>query len=128
MMEGEKYAGRADASSEGAVVDWDRALGRVGGNKDALQEIVQLFCVEECPKLVQNIRDGLAKGDAALLERAAHTLKSSADLFGAKRAFDAARSLEELARESDFQGAAGTWKVLEQELPIVQAALAKLET
>lgn len=127
-MEGENCAGRTDTPPEGTLVNWDRALGRVGGNKDALQEIVQLFCVEECPRLVQNIRDGLAKQDAALLERAAHTLKSSADLFGAKRAFDAARSLEELARKSDFQGAAGMWIVLEQELPIVQAALAKLET
>ena len=63
-----------------------------------------------------------------MLERAAHTLKSCADLFGAKRAFDAARSLEELARESDFQGAAGMWKTLDQELANLVAALANLET
>jgi HPt (histidine-containing phosphotransfer) domain-containing protein len=128
MREGDNSAGQSDTSPEGQVVDWDRALRRVGGSKEVLQEVVELFCTHECPRLVQGIRDGLAKRDAAMLERAAHTLKGNVDLFGAERAFDAARSLEESAHNSDFQQAAGMWRTLEQELPSLKSALAELET
>ncbi len=127
-MESENGVSRVDASAEVETVDWDGALRRVGGSKEALEELVQIFCADECPECMQHIRDALVKGDAVLLGRAAHTLKSSADLFGGKRAFEAARTLETLAGESDFQGAARTWKTLELELTNLQAALANLES
>ena len=127
-MEGENGESRLDTSQEVQTVDLNHALQRVDGSKDALQELVQIFSADECPQLMRCIRDALVKQDAAVLERSAHTLKSSADLFGAKRAFEAARTLERLASESDFQGAARSWITLEQELASVLAALAKLET
>jgi two-component system sensor histidine kinase/response regulator len=126
-MEDENVVNREDASAEVLILDWDHALKRVDGVKDALQDIVEVFCTDECPRLMQNIRDGLVKEDADLVGRAAHTLKSSADIFGAKRAFDAAETLEKSANESDLQGAARTWKNLEWELTNLQAALANHE-
>ena len=126
-MGSENGVSRVDPSTEVETVDWDGAFRRVGGSKETLQELVQIFCAEECPELMQRIRDALVKEDAALLGRAAHTLKSSADLFGGKLAFEAARTLEQLAGESDLQGAARTWITLQQELANLQAALANLE-
>lgn len=126
MMDSENGVRKVDASAA-VDIDWGGALKRVGGSKEALQELVEIFCADECPECMQYIRDALVKEDAVLLGRAAHTLKSSADLFGGTRAFEAARTLEEMAGESDFQGAARTWETLEQELANLQAALASLE-
>ena len=126
-MEIDICEGTADAFPESNAVDWNHALKRVGGSKEILREIVQIFCAVECPKLMQAVRDALADKDAVVLTRAAHSLKNNADLFGAKRAFDAALTLEKLGRESDFEGVARTWEILEQELVKTNAAMAKFE-
>ncbi len=96
---------------------------RVGGSKEILQEIVQLFRQQECPNLTQQIRDALARGDTVLLERAAHTLTSSADLFGAIKALEAAQNLERMSKQGNLQKATDLWTVLEQELSRLLAAL-----
>ena len=115
----------ADAETSGVqIVNWKHALKRVDGSEEALRELIEIFCNDECPTLMRCIRDGLVNQDAVGVERAAHTLKSSADLFGAKRAFEAAKSLEDLATEADFQGAARVWETLEPELGELQFALA----
>ncbi len=126
-MNSEESVRRMDASDDVPVVDWNSALERVGGSVDALQELVELFRQDECPRLTQEIRDAFVNEDAEQMERAAHTLKSSADLFGAPTAFDAARKLEGLAKESDFPQATQMWKTLEQELAILCTALASRE-
>lgn len=127
-MEADICEGVADTSTDLRAVDWVWALGRVGGSEATLRELVHIFCDEECPKLIQTVRDALVDEDAVVLTRAAHTLKNSADLFGAKRAFDAAWTLEEFGGESDFQEAARIWKILEKELTNVLAAMAKFQT
>jgi len=128
MMEVDICDGMEGTPPELSAVDWDYALKRVGGSEETLREIVQIFRGIECPKLMQTVRDAFADEDAVVLTRAAHTLKNNADLFGAKRAFDAAWTLEKLAGESDFEGAARTWEILEQELLKTHAAMAKFET
>ena len=128
MMEADICEGNGGTPPELSAVDWGYALKRVGGSQEALREVVQIFCDIECPKLTQTVRDAFADQDAVELTRAAHTLKNNADLFGAKRAFDAARTLEKLAGESNFEGAALTWAILEQELLKTQAAMANLDT
>ncbi len=120
--------GTADAFPESSTVDWNHALQRVGGSKEILREIVQIFCTVECPKLMQAVRHAFVDKDAVVLTRTAHSLKNNADLFGAKRAFDAALTLEKLGRESDFEQAAGTWEILEQELGRMTAAMANFQS
>jgi HPt (histidine-containing phosphotransfer) domain-containing protein len=59
----------------------------------------------ECPKLMDKVRQAAKQYDASLLERAAHTLKGSVGDIAAHQAFDAARTLEMMAREGKLEDA-----------------------
>jgi HPt (histidine-containing phosphotransfer) domain-containing protein len=114
-----------NASADGVeIVNWQEALRRVDGSEEALRELIEIFCGNECQKHMRCIREGLVNQDAVVVERAAHTLKSNADLFGASRAYEAAKSLEQLANAADLEGAARAWTSLERELGYLQSALA----
>ncbi len=108
-----------------SVFDWDAALDRVEGNKELLQEIIELF-FDEIPKLLSAIHESLVRRDAKALERAAHTLKGAMGNLSAKEAFTAARRLEMLGRGGDLTNVEDVYAELEEainHLTIVLAAL-----
>lgn len=107
------------------VLDRDALLDRVGGDLEFLQEIAGLF-LEDCPKLLAEIRTAVSGGDARTLEYAAHTLKGSVANFGAEAAQDAAFRLETLGRAGDLRPATEAYSVLEQEIQRFTLALAAL--
>jgi CheY-like chemotaxis protein len=72
----------------------------VGGEPALLGELIDSF-LEEAPPLVDTLRQALEQGDAAELRRAAHTIKSSSNDFGAT-------TLAELCQELETMGKAGT--------------------
>jgi len=72
----------------------------VGGEPALLGELIDSF-LEETPPLLNNLRQALGQGDAAELRRAAHTIKSSSNDFGAT-------TLAELCQELETMGKAGT--------------------
>lgn len=80
------------------VFDLSKALELVDGDREFLNEIVDLF-LENLSKNMGEIREAIGKSDAHALERAAHSLKGSVSNFGAKRAFDAAYRLEVVGRD-----------------------------
>jgi signal transduction histidine kinase/DNA-binding response OmpR family regulator len=65
------------------------ALERVGGDKDVLASLVQLFRTDSA-RLLPEIRAAVEEGDATRLNRAAHTLKGMVGFFGAAGATEAA--------------------------------------
>ena len=77
----------------GAVFDQHATLARVQGDREILQEVVQLFCAET-PELLAAMRAAIARGDSQALQRAAHALKGTVRSFGAQAAGDAALRLE----------------------------------
>jgi HPt (histidine-containing phosphotransfer) domain-containing protein len=90
-----------------------------------VQELVDTF-LADAPLLLDNLRNAMATGDADGFRRAAHTLKSNSNTFGA-------RALGAMARELELSGldAALTAKVdpveaLALEYSQVAAALAAL--
>jgi HPt (histidine-containing phosphotransfer) domain-containing protein len=87
--------GNGAASS---VIDWDKAREFAGGDESLLREIVEAARVET-PKLLAELRQGLASGDIALVRRSAHTLKSSASYLGSIQLADRALRIELLARD-----------------------------
>jgi two-component system, sensor histidine kinase and response regulator len=93
----------------------EEALDRVEGDRELLAELVKLF-EEETPKLLAEVRDAIAKGDAKTLERAAHTIKGSAGNFGAQPASQAALDLEQLARSGDLSRATELMEAVEREI------------
>jgi histidine phosphotransfer protein HptB len=62
-----------------------------GGN--FVRELVETF-LAEAPGMLEDLRDALAKGDGARFRRAAHSLKSNGNTFGAHALGALARNLE----------------------------------
>lgn len=60
---------------------------------DFVLELVDTFA-EEAPRLLAELRNALAAGAAERFRRAAHSLKSNGNTFGATRLAEMARALE----------------------------------
>jgi HPt (histidine-containing phosphotransfer) domain-containing protein len=83
-----------------------RALAELLGNdQQALAEIVDAL-LDEAPQRLGELSEGASAGDAALVARAAHTLKANAAMFGAGPLEGLCRDLEVAARGGDLSGAA----------------------
>jgi HPt (histidine-containing phosphotransfer) domain-containing protein len=104
------------------VVDHERLLERVGGDRKALRRLVRVF-LEDSPKQLAGIRAALAAGDAPALRAAAHALKGAVANFAAPAAAAAALRLQQLGENSDLSRAPGALSVLAHELQRVRRAL-----
>lgn len=104
------------------VIDLAAAQERIPGGTEALNRMARLL-LGECPKLMNDIREGLAEKDAKRLQRGAHTLKGSADVFAASRVVAVAKQLEAMGREAEFQGAEAHLAELEHEVARLEEAL-----
>jgi PAS domain S-box-containing protein len=105
------------------VFDRAAALARLGGDEPLLAELAGLFR-EEGPRMIAEIRDALAAGDAVGVRRSAHGLKGSAGYVGAARAVEAARRLELIGEAGDLAPAPDALRALEVEIEQLTAALA----
>ena len=112
------------AAAEG-VLDWPEAVQRVGGKSDILKELTELF-LEECPRLMAQIRAAMDAGNADDLRREAHTLKGSADLFAAAPTVKAAYRLESIARDRQLDEAEVAWVELEHQVDILLPVLRRI--
>jgi CheY-like chemotaxis protein len=120
---GSETATAPDAENARApVLDWAVAVAQLDGNEALLQEMASLFA-EECPKLMTRIRAAMAQGEMAELRRAAHTLKSSADVFAAKPVVAAAWRLETMGRDGELTYAEDAWSDLEHAVSRLLPAL-----
>ena len=70
------------------------------GADEFILEIVKSY-LEDTPKLLRSLQQGIEEGDGELFKRSAHSLKSSSALVGA-------HTLSELAKELEFLDYAGT--------------------
>jgi PAS domain S-box-containing protein len=86
------------------VFDKSCFLSRLEGDELLGSEIIELF-LQECPKLLEDVRQVAEQRNASLLERAAHKLLGSVGDMAAPQAFDAARTLEQMAREGKLEDA-----------------------
>jgi two-component system, sensor histidine kinase and response regulator len=130
--EGRRDRGTERRSVEGdddqdvpVVLDLSALLGQLEGDRELLREMVDLF-LEDSPELLSRIRDAVRRGDAADLERAAHTLKGSVSNFRARAAAHAALRLEMIGRSGDLAEAEAALADLEQELERLKPPLLAL--
>lgn len=84
------------------VIEMLRDLGGED-EPELLAELVAVF-LADAPQRLHDMQQGLAQGDFELLERAAHTLKSSAANLGARLLSEHARELEAAARARRGEG------------------------
>ncbi len=86
------------------IIDRDEVLKQIGGGAENLKEIIELFVVES-QKLLTRIRDAIKNENPSELQRAAHTLKGSIQLFGIESPASAALRLEIMGRDKNLAGA-----------------------
>jgi two-component system sensor histidine kinase/response regulator len=106
-------------------IDRVSLLERVEGDQDLLTEMIHLF-QEDGPNLLVKMRDALQRGDMALLERSAHSLKGAVSNFSAKAAADAALHLENDARNKDAKSAKESLLEVERAVNLLLPVLAEL--
>jgi two-component system, sensor histidine kinase and response regulator len=105
------------------VLDWNEALQQCGVGAEVLREMAALF-LDESSKLLTEIRQAMARGDAPGLRRAAHTLKGAAASLSARLASESARRLETIAKEGRLDEAEPACANLEREIERLRPALA----
>src|SRR5512136_2730090 len=92
---------------------------------DYISELVQAY-FEETPQLLSNLRQALEKQNCEEFRRAAHSIKSTSNSFGALELGAEARELEMMGREARLEGAAPKVEALEQHYTVVQERLKEL--
>ncbi|MFL5494853.1 MAG: response regulator [Gemmatimonadales bacterium] len=80
-------------------------LERFMGDRDLLREVASAF-LEHLPVLLAELDQGLSRGDADAVQRAAHSLKGSVGNFAHTPSFELALRLEQIGRSGSLDGAA----------------------
>jgi two-component system, sensor histidine kinase and response regulator len=106
----------AGAESPGqADFDPTAALAYVGGDRELLGELLTIF-VEDAPMRMAEIRQAIARGEAAALRHSAHSLKGALKVLGASAAAGQALRLELLGQEGQVIGADEIAAALDRDL------------
>jgi HPt (histidine-containing phosphotransfer) domain-containing protein len=92
---------------------------------DFVSELVDTF-LEEAPSMLRELQDALAARDPEKFRRAAHSLKSNSNTFGAMGLGAMARALEVGGLEQVLQGGGDPLAPLLEEYRRVAAALGDL--
>jgi len=101
-------------------VDLAVALRFVGGDRALLADLVEVFRTERAGR-VDALRRALSAGDAATVQRTAHSLKSALGILGAGAARKLAADLEALGRADRLSEAPDVLAALEPALAAVVA-------
>jgi two-component system sensor histidine kinase/response regulator len=88
---------------------------RFDGDGELLKELAGIF-LQECPKMLDDIREALHAGNPNALERAAPTLKGAVGNFAMPGPRETAQRLELLAKSGKVSGAKDILHTLEQQL------------
>ncbi len=107
------------------VIDLEVGAKYIPGGPEVVRETAKLL-LDECPRLTTQMREAIQQGDATSLKRAAHTLKSSAQTFGAKRVMELAAEMETMGREQRLDDAEATAEKLQIEVDNLIATVSRL--
>jgi PAS domain S-box-containing protein len=113
----------ADEPAEGEA-DFQTLVARAGGDVELAQELVEIF-LDDCPKLLSEIREAVERGDAGGLERAAHAAKGALGYFSNGGAHAAALRLQQMGQAGDLRGAEEMLAELDESVGRLKTALAE---
>jgi HPt (histidine-containing phosphotransfer) domain-containing protein len=101
-----------------------KELRDLGGEDDPglLAELIDIF-LQDAPQRMSEISNGLKCGDLKIVERAAHTLKSSSANIGALGLSSVCRQMEQIARERKSDGIQALVNQSQQMMKDVDSAL-----
>ncbi|HVM73132.1 MAG TPA: Hpt domain-containing protein [Anaerolineales bacterium] len=92
---------------------------------DFIGELVQAY-FEETPGLLTQLNEAFTRQDAEEFRRAAHSIKSTSNSFGALAFGALAKELELMGKDQHLEGAAGKLEKLSADYALVQTRLKEL--
>ena len=93
-------------------------------SSNLLAEVINSY-LEDAPKLLSDISEAILQGNAVVLKRAAHTLKSTSASVGATTLSQLCLELETMSRTGVIKGVTESLSKIEAEYEKVKAALLK---
>jgi two-component system, sensor histidine kinase and response regulator len=109
------------------VVEKKALLERLDNDTQFLGEVVGMF-LADCPAMLAAIQAAVSAGDSKQIMNASHALKGTVSIFGAKKAVEAAQSLESMGRRGTLDNTSEALSVLEREISLVTCALQEIAT
>lgn len=104
----------------GGLVDWERAMMTVGGDRGLLRELIEVF-LQERVEMLGAIRHAIDVRDAKELRRASHSLKGALLHLGVPEPAEFARQIEDSATDSEVD-----WEVNLQVLEKLEREIEKV--
>ncbi len=104
--------------------DREEMLERLGGDTELLDDVLKVF-LEECPKMLDQIRGAVDGGDPNVVRRTAHSMKGALLNISAAPAAAEASQLELLGSEERLGEGAPVLERLQQEIERLQQVLAE---
>ena len=105
------------------VIDLELARRQIPGGEQGVSEMAQLL-LDQCPAMMMEIQQALTVRDEKRIQRAAHSLKGSADLFGARRVVDVAKRIELAGKRGDVDDVSESLPELREQVSQLRSALA----
>jgi len=97
-------------------LDMDTALQVVGGDRELLRLAVGLFLERDYPRLLQDLKESLARRESQSVRRTAYSLKGDLASLGSRSAYDVASRIEAMGRAGDLDSASAALAQLEAEV------------
>ncbi len=113
-----------DPVIESSAIEDLRALSPDGGT-DFLKELIEIF-LQDIPERLKELDEALAKSDAPIVSRAAHTIKGSSSNFGAKRLAKVAHEIELSGKNANLAAAGEATPRLKAEFGLVADGLKQI--
>lgn len=113
------FPSRNPRAAPPAHADSPQPLARLGGDQELLARMARTF-MKDVPRRLAEVQKSICQKDGKQLASLVHALKGSLGIFGADKAAELCRDLQELGRNDNFADAART-------LVSLKEAIAELE-
>jgi HPt (histidine-containing phosphotransfer) domain-containing protein len=118
--------GRVGATGATAADDFvwspEQMIDRLGGDEELARQLVTLF-LDECPRMMDEVRESVEQGTPDLVRRAAHAFKGSVSNFITGGPTATAFALETIGRDGRIAEARSVLARLEREVDSLLAQL-----
>ncbi len=114
-----------DMEPGSAFIDMNDTMERLGGDKELLDELLQVF-MEEAPLKIADLELAMKTADYDLAMKRAHALKGSSAAVGAFLSRDLCFELEKASRAKDLQKMQNDLNNVKTEINALIAAIPNL--
>ena len=107
--------GNGEKSSASQLVDWPYLTRMLGQDRSLIRDSLAILR-EQCPELLDELRQAIEARDAVELHRAAHSLKGLTGYLGASPIVHAAARLEKAGRDGDWSNVPSEFETLAEDI------------